>query len=1126
MQTGPVGLSARLGDVDAKISQHPTAYLCVAIGMVAVVGLVSYALRQAEVTVVLSLLTLYAALRFQTRKTFLTIMAAHVATTFGVMLALKSVPLLALITATASVLLYAELSFRSARSRERIDVERQRHLLNLDLLEQVRTSIARELNEVEVARLAVEAIVRVIGYPRVTIYTVSGDTLVLMHQVGWPSPWLRIPTGAGIIARAIRTGEAQFVPEIRLDGDYIGPQPDIGSEIAAPIFDGDVVIAGINVETSGTERRSPLTPDDVTLVVSVAQEIGIAMSRARLHESAQRERDQYEQVTRALGQALCVYNRDGNPIFINQAFERLLGWTLPELRERTLAGLVGPDQIAQLRAGFEGWRAGVFGSSEMTLSHRDGTAIPFMVTTSPRSLTGSSEGGVGVLTDLREIKRAQADLAASEQRFRALYLESERQRRLLLARDHVSTALALELDPDAIGRAAVEAISGSLGYSQVTLYTLEGEWLVMRHQRGWTQVWPRIHVSQGVMGRAIRTRQAQVVPRIHEDPDYINPLPNGRSAVAAPVFDRGEAIGVLFLETTDRDETPELGAMDAALIVAISEQIGSALGRARLYAEIERERDLNAQVMAALGQGLILFDASARAEYVNPALEQLSGWSAGRVFGAPFAALVAEPDGSAFESALAAALAGRTQSIEIHLKHAGGSLIPVLVSLSPRSRDSAIGGCVAVVTDLRQIRETKRALQQSEARFRQLYQDAEHRRRELEALDSVRNAILSRASLQAVLDVVADFIHTELRYAGVVIGRLDADELILLCARGSAELPARSPLAGVSRLAVARKTPIIGRDAPFDRLAPLSRNTRSQICVPLMDGEAVYGTLSVEGESAQELGGDDLRILTLIGQNLSLAIARAKLISDLETARDQALHASRAKSEFLTMMSHELRTPLNVILGGTELLRATVHRTDQIELARMTTEAGENLLEIINDVLDLARIEAGKVELTPEDTPIEPIARSVFRLLDAQAAGKGIQLIDHTAGSLLTVRCDPKRTRQVLLNLMANAIKFTQAGSIELSAAREDGHIRVTVTDTGPGISAENIARLFRPFSQVDSSSTRRFGGTGLGLAISRQLVELMQGEIGVRSTLGEGSAFWFTLPVAPSMNRIIPESP
>ena len=149
----------------------------------------------------------------------------------------------------------------------------------------------------------------------------------------------------------------------------------------------------------------------------------------------------------------------------------------------TLAGLVGPDQISRLRAGFEGWRAGVFGSSEMNLMHHDGTLIPFMVTTSTRSLTGPSEGGVGVLTDLRDIRRAQKALEASELRFRALYLESERQRRLLEARDHLSTALALELEPDAIGRAAIEAISTSLGYSQVTLYTLADEWHVMQHQR-------------------------------------------------------------------------------------------------------------------------------------------------------------------------------------------------------------------------------------------------------------------------------------------------------------------------------------------------------------------------------------------------------------------------------------------------------------------------------------------------------------------------------------------------------------------------------------------------------------------------------------------------------------------
>lgn len=1095
------------------------------IGVIVLVGFISYALGQAELTVVLSLLTLFASLRFQTRRVYLIVLAAHVATAYGVMSALSAVPMLALIAATASVLLYAELSFCGARSRERLDAERQRHLLNLDLLEQVRTSIARELDEVAVARLAVEAIARVIGYPRVTIYSVAGDSLVMMHQIGWPSPWLRIPRDAGILGRAIRSGAAQFVPNIRLDRDFIGPHPGDGSEIAAPIFDGDCVIAGINVETGVNETRSPLTADDVTLVVSVAQEIGLAMSRARLAQKAQHERDQFEQVTRALGQALCVYDRDGIPVFINEAFERQLGWTLAELQERTLAGLVGKEQISALRAGFEGWRAGIFGSSEMSLMHRDGTRIPFMVTTSPRSLTGSSEGGVGVLTDLRDIKRAQQALEASERRFRALYLESERQRRVLGARDHISTALALELDPVAIGRAAVEAIAGSLGYSQVTLYTLEGEWLVMRHQRGWTQVWPRIHKSQGVMGRAIRLRQAQFVPRIADDPDYLNPLSDGRSAIASPVFDRGEPIGVLFLETTDRDDPPELGPLDTALIVAVSEQIGIALGRARLYAEVERDRDLNAQVMGALGQGLILFDGAARAEYMNRAFEQLSGWTASPSNRVALSALVAEPDARAVESAVRSALEGARQSIEINIRHEDGTLIPALVSLSPRSLDGAIGGCVAVITDLRQIRETKRALQQSEARFRQLYQDAERRRRELEALDSVRNAILSSTSLEAVLNVVADFIHTDLRYASVVISRMEDDALVLLCARGAADLPARSPLTSVSRLAVARKTPIIARDASIDRLVPLALNASTQICVPLIDGETVYGTLIVRGEPDQALGDDDLRILTLIGQNLSLAIARAKLFSDLETARDEALHASRAKSEFLTMMSHELRTPLNVILGGTELLRASAHRTDQIELARMTTEAGENLLDIINDVLDLARIEAGKVELALENTAIEPIARAVFRLLEAQAAGKGIHMVDHTAGSMLTVRCDPKRARQVLLNLLANAIKFTDSGSIALSAAREGAYVRVTVSDTGPGIEPEKIGRLFRPFSQVDSSSSRRYGGTGLGLAISRQLVELMQGEIGVQSTPGKGSAFWFTLPSADPANRIISES-
>jgi signal transduction histidine kinase len=347
-----------------------------------------------------------------------------------------------------------------------------------------------------------------------------------------------------------------------------------------------------------------------------------------------------------------------------------------------------------------------------------------------------------------------------------------------------------------------------------------------------------------------------------------------------------------------------------------------------------------------------------------------------------------------------------------------------------------------------------------------------------------------------------------------------------LCARGSEAPGAHEMLSNTPRQAITSRTPILVQAGEAGGGAPMTSVNRSQICVPLIDGEAVFGVLTIFGEPAQVLGDSDLRMLTLIGQNLSLAVARAQLIADLEAARDQALHASRAKTQFLTMMSHELRTPLNVILGGTELLQATIVRSDQLELARMTVEAGENLLDIINDVLDLARIEAGKVELVQEDCLIDQIARSVFRMLEAQAVVKGLQMLYHNDTPDLLVHCDPKRARQILLNLLANAIKFTENGSISLSVTQEDACARVTVTDTGSGIRAADLARLFRPFTQVDSSSSRRYGGTGLGLAISRQLVELMGGEIGVTSEPGIGSAFWFTLRAAPAGDRIIPQSP
>jgi two-component system sensor histidine kinase/response regulator len=240
--------------------------------------------------------------------------------------------------------------------------------------------------------------------------------------------------------------------------------------------------------------------------------------------------------------------------------------------------------------------------------------------------------------------------------------------------------------------------------------------------------------------------------------------------------------------------------------------------------------------------------------------------------------------------------------------------------------------------------------------------------------------------------------------------------------------------------------------------------------------------------------------------------------SELEAARDTALAALRAKSAFLATMSHEIRTPMNGVIGLADLLIATDLDGRQRQYVAGIQTAGDALLAIINDVLDFSKIEAGRMELEVIDLDVTQVIEEVAGLLARQAHAKGIELITRGCLDLSTpLRGDPSRLRQVLLNLTANAVKFTDAGEVVLSvqlAGASDEAVDLTfeVSDTGIGISPAHRQHIFQPFSQVDASTTRRFGGTGLGLAISRQLVETMGGALTVDSRLGAGSVFGFTV--------------
>jgi signal transduction histidine kinase/DNA-binding response OmpR family regulator len=311
-------------------------------------------------------------------------------------------------------------------------------------------------------------------------------------------------------------------------------------------------------------------------------------------------------------------------------------------------------------------------------------------------------------------------------------------------------------------------------------------------------------------------------------------------------------------------------------------------------------------------------------------------------------------------------------------------------------------------------------------------------------------------------------------------------------------------------------------DAHDNRLRDflLQHGIRAVLAVPLLREERIVGAIAIRKKTHGEFPDSVVKLLQTFAAQSVLAIENARLFKEIETKRRQLEVASQLKSQFLANMSHELRTPLNAIIGVTEMLHedaVDLKREDELEPLERVLRAARHLLALINDILDLSKIEAGKMDIHIESFAIAPLIEDVVQTVATMAAKNGNEMVIDCPADIGTMSADQTRIRQALLNLASNANKFTERGKVTIRASRASSvsgeWVTIAVTDTGIGLSPEQVGKLFQDFVQADATTTRKYGGTGLGLAISRRFCQMMGGDITVASEPGKGSTFTIRVP-------------
>ena len=652
----------------------------------------------------------------------------------------------------------------------------------------------------------------------------------------------------------------------------------------------------------------------------------------------------------------------------------------------------------------------------------------------------------------------------------------------------------------------------------------------------------------GIVGYVTHSGQPRIALDVGEDAVYFdNPdLPETRSEMALPLEVEGQIIGALDVQST---EATAYDDEDVAMLRILAGQIAIAIENSRLFEQsqraLEEVQSLHRQYIrqewtrVAADQQELAYEyrRSGTATRWEPWPEELDD---ALVKGEPVVhyqprqpvtdreADAGRPPGSdgnggRYEAALATPIKYRDQVI---------GLLDLQETDEPRQWTEDEVALVQAISD-----QVGLALENA-----RLFADTQRRAEQMATVNRIGLSINSDLDMKGVLGALYEQINRMLDIDSFYVALYDADSgmiefPLLVGLEGTVELAPR-PLdeePGITGYVIESRKSLhladlrsLPDDAPFDIVPVDDDPTHSYIGVPLMSRDQVIGVLSVQSSRPNAYSEEDLRLLETVATQASTAIENARAYERLAETAEELREIDRFKTQFLANMSHELRTPLNSIIGFSRvMLKGIDGPLTELQSTDLQSihNSGQHLLGLINSILDMSKIEAGKMELAIEELALPPVLDAVLDTTKALIKDRPVELRTILPDDLPTVRADAQRVRQVLLNLMSNAAKFTDEGLITLMAEVGPEFVTISVTDTGIGIEPEAQNRLFIPFQQVDGSTTRRAGGTGLGLAISRSFVDMHGGEIWVESVPGKGSTFSFTLPIFRALHERMEDS-